>query len=74
MDFEKVVEQYHEQLKEQEFEIIKTPRLGWIAIMTEYMNYSDSIRQFRSPIEMETFIKERILLREKTIKELMDEG
>lgn len=60
MKFEDVLQKYEKELLDSEFEIIQTPRLGWISIMTEYFSYSDPIVQFDTPEELEAFIRLRI--------------
>lgn len=60
MEFQEVLERYSKELEGAEFEIIHTPKLGWIYIVTEYYNYSDPIKQFLTPQEMEEFIKLRL--------------
>lgn len=60
MEFQEVLDKYSKQLQSAEFEIIHIPRLGWIYIATEYYNYSDPIKHFLTPQEMEEFIKLRL--------------
>ena len=60
MTFEEIMRKYSKELEGAEFEIIHTQRLGWIYIATEYYNYSNLIKQFLTPQEMEEYIKIRL--------------
>ena len=60
MRYENVLMKYEDELQNAEFEILKTPRLGWILLMTDFLHYSDPIRQFFSPQEMEECLNVRL--------------
>ena len=59
MTFEEVIAKYKGKLMDAEFEIVKTERLGWILIMTEFKNYSNPVRQISNPEQMDKLLKER---------------
>lgn len=56
MSFEEVIEKYEEELSKADYEIIKTNKLGWVAIMYEYYMYDDPVLQFETPDKMEEWI------------------
>ena len=59
MTFENIIEKYGEALSRADYEIVKTNRLGWIAIMYEYYMYDDPVLQFETPESMEEWIIRR---------------
>lgn len=62
MDFLDIINKYNRQLQKADFEFIQTPRLGWIAVFTDFKNNVPAVEQFETPNDMETFIQEWISL------------
>lgn len=56
---EETLEQYKKQLEDSDFEVIQTPRLGWIIIRTDYQYYSNPILPIGSPEELELYINRK---------------
>lgn len=57
---EDILFKYRNELKRLNFEIVHTSGLGWISIRTDYQNYSNPIKQFNTPEEMEAYIVSQI--------------
>ena len=53
---ENVLKKYETELRNMDFEVLQTPRLSWIILRTDYMNYSNPVIQLHSPEELEHYI------------------
>jgi len=53
---ENILAKYESRLKAADYEVICTPKLGWIILRTDYRNYSNPIIQIHSPEELEDYI------------------
>lgn len=51
-----VLKKYEMTLKNMDFEVLQTQKLGWIILRTDYMNYSNPIIQIHSSEELEKYI------------------
>ena len=51
-----VLKKYEMTLKDMDFEVLQTQKLGWIILRTDYMNYSNPIIQIHSSEELEKYI------------------
>lgn len=51
-----VLQKYEMTLKNMDFEVLQTQKLGWIILRTDYMNYSNPIIQIHSSEELEKYI------------------
>ena len=50
-----VLQKYEMTLKNMDFEVLQTQKLGWIILRTDYMNYSNPIIQIHSSEELEKY-------------------
>ena len=53
---ENVLKKYETELRNMDFEVLQTPKLSWIILRTDYMNYSNPVIQLHSPEELESYI------------------
>lgn len=60
MTFEDILLKYKPYAKQLDYDIVWTPRLGWIAIALDFKSYSEPVRQFSTPEELARFIETRI--------------
>lgn len=63
---EEILKQYENVLKDMDFEVIRTPKLGWIILRTDYMNYSNPVIQLHSPEELKTYIELQMSFMQKS--------
>lgn len=54
---EEILKQYEDVLKDMDFEVICTPKLGWIILRTDYMYYGNPVKQLHSPAELVEYIE-----------------
>lgn len=54
---EEILKQYESILKDMDFEVLCTPKLGWIILRTDYMNYSNPVIQIHTPEELREYIE-----------------
>ena len=53
---EEIISKYSQILNNADYEVVKTPKLGWIIIRTDYQHYSNPIVQLHGPQELEDYI------------------
>lgn len=53
---EHLLKKYEHLLKDKDFEVICTPKLSWIILRTDYMNYSNPVIQIDTPEQLENYI------------------
>ena len=56
MFMENVLKKYEAELRNMDFEVLQTPKLSWIILRTDYMNYSNPIIQIETPEQLENYI------------------
>lgn len=49
---EEIISKYSEILNNADYEVIHTPKLGWIIIRTDYKNYGNPIVQVSNPEQL----------------------
>ena len=63
---EEILKQYEDALKNMDFEVLCTPKLGWIILRTDYMNYSNPVIQLHSPEELAKYIELQMSFMQKS--------
>lgn len=53
---EEILKKYEDTLRDVNYEVICTKKLGWVIIRTDYEMYSNPIKQFQEPAELEEYI------------------
>ncbi len=53
---EEILSKYSNVLNAANYEVIRTAKLGWIIIRTDYQLYSNPIIQISTPVELEKYI------------------
>jgi hypothetical protein len=53
---EAILKKYERILMDANYEVIQTPKLGWIILRTDYMHYSNPVIQLHHPEELEEYI------------------
>lgn len=53
---EEIISKYFHILNSADYEVIKTPKLGWIIVRTDYEHYSNPIVQLHDPKKLEDYI------------------
>lgn len=69
MTYEAVIKKYEDILKDAEYEIISTPKLGRILIATNFQDYSNPVVRIKSPNHLQHLIEERIHMGEDDVDE-----
>ena len=64
MTYESVMKKYENVIKDAEYEIISTPKLGRILIATNFQDYSNPVVRIKSPNHLQHLIEERMHPRE----------
>ena len=61
---EEILKEYEQYLKNADYEVICTPKLGWIILWTDYQFCSDPVKQLHSPAELREYIELQISISE----------
>lgn len=57
---EEILKQYEDVLKDADYEVINTAKLGWVIIRTDYKHYSDPIKSMHTPEELQEYIENQM--------------